>query len=175
MSAPILKSERLVLRPHVIDDFKDVAALWADPRVVEFISGTPSTEEQSWDRLLRYIGHWAALDYGFWVVEDRDTQAFLGEVGFADFHRGIGGPTKGLPEAGWVLAPAAHGRGIASEAVACIHQWADQTRDWAQTCAIFNPAHVASHRVAEKTGYRVVGEAQYKGFDTLIMKRVKGQ
>lgn len=61
MTAPTLETERLILRPHRVQDFEAVAALWAEPEVVRFISGTPSAPEESWARLLRYIGHWQAL------------------------------------------------------------------------------------------------------------------
>ena len=41
----------------------------------------PATREEAWARLLRYAGHWALLGYGFWLVEDRTTGSFVGEVG----------------------------------------------------------------------------------------------
>jgi len=64
MSAPTLRTERLILRPHGVQDFDDVAALWADPIVVKYIGGTPNSPEQSWARLLRYMGHWQAMGFG---------------------------------------------------------------------------------------------------------------
>ena len=111
------ETDRLILRPHRREDFPDVAALWADPLVVRYISGVPSSPEASWARLLRNMGHWQAMGYGYWAVIDRESDGFLGEVGFSDFRRDIEPRLDGLPEAGWVLAPHAHGRGIASEAV----------------------------------------------------------
>lgn len=173
MTAPTLRTERLILRPHGVQDFDDVAALWADPVVVKYIGSTPNSPEQSWARLLRYIGHWQALGYGYWVVCDRDSGAFLGEVGFANYRRAVAPPLPDVPEAGWVLATQAHGRGIASEAVACIHNWADQTQEWAQTVAIFAPEHAASQQVAAKQGYQTSGEATYFGDRILIMSRQK--
>jgi RimJ/RimL family protein N-acetyltransferase len=171
MTAPTLWTERLILRPHGVQDFDDVAALWADPAVVKYIGGSPNSREQSWARLLRNMGHWQALGYGYWVVCDRDSGDFLGEVGFANFRREIAPPLPDVPEAGWVLATQAHGRGIASEAVACIHDWADQMQDWPQTVAIFAPEHAASQRVAAKQGYQASGEASYFDDKILIMSR----
>ncbi|KAE9632529.1 GNAT family N-acetyltransferase [Parasedimentitalea maritima] len=173
MSAPVLETERLILRPHRAEDFDDVAAMWADPAVVQFISGVPSTGEASWSRLLRYIGHWHALDYGFWAVTDKETGVFLGEVGFADFKREIKPSLGGHPECGWVMASAAHGRGIATEAVARIHQWADEVKGWKETVSIFDPDHKASHNVARKNGYEVSGEAVLGDLPTLVMRRTK--
>lgn len=173
MSAPTLRTERLILRPHWVQDFDDVAALWADPIVVKYIGGTPNSPEQSWARLLRYMGHWQAMGFGYWVVCDRDSGAFLGEVGFANFRRAVSPPLPDVPEAGWVLAAKAHGRGLASEAVACIHTWADQMQNWTQTVAIFAPEHAASQQVAAKQGYQTCGEATYFDDQILVMSRQK--
>lgn len=174
MTAPVLQTDRLILRPHGVQDFENVVALWADPEVVKYIGGTPNSREQSWARLLRYLGHWQAMGYGYWAVCDRDSGVFLGEVGFAHYRREITPPLPDVPEAGWVLAPQAHGRGLASEAVGCIHHWADQTKGWTQTVAIFAPEHAASQQVAAKQGYQTSGEGRYFDDTILVMSRQKG-
>jgi RimJ/RimL family protein N-acetyltransferase len=171
MTAPVLTTERLVLRPHCLADFDDVAALWADPAVVKYISGKPSSREASWARLLRYIGHWQALDYGYWAVCDRVGGAYLGGAGFGEYQRQISPPLPQAPEAGWALTPRVHGRGLAAEAVARMHQWADEARDWPQTVAIMDPDHAASQHVASKLGYRKTQVADYDGEPVQVMCR----
>ena len=84
---PRLETDRLSMRGHTIEDIAECASMWADPKVVANISGTPSTYEQSWSRLLRYAGHWCQLGFGYWVVESKADSSFLGEVGLADFRR----------------------------------------------------------------------------------------
>lgn len=173
MTAPILTTERLVLRPHVLADFEASAALWADPEVVKHISGVPSNREKSWTRLLRYIGHWQALGYGYWAVCDRSDGSFIGEVGFANFQRQMAPTFPDVPEAGWVLAPKAHGRGFATEAVTRALEWADSAREWPQVFALFDPEHLASQRVASKLGFQPYGEARYEGAPVQVMTREK--
>jgi len=75
---PRLETERLILRGHDVADFESSAAMWADPEVVARISGMPSTAAESWSRLLRYIGHWQALGYRYWVLESKVDGAFVG-------------------------------------------------------------------------------------------------
>ena len=123
MTAPTLETERLVLRAHQVEDFPNLAALWGDPLVTRFISGVPLTPEEVWSRLLRTAGHWLLLGFGYWVVEEKATGKFLGEVGFADLKRAIEPPLGDAPEAGWVFASAAHGKGFGIEAVQAIHSW----------------------------------------------------
>lgn len=168
---PILETRRTRMRPHRPGDFDDVAAMWAEPEVVRYFSGRPSTRQESWGRLLRYIGHWHALPYGYWAVEDRQTGRFLGEVGFADFKRDITPSLDGAPEIGWVFATAAHGRGLASEAVAAALVWGDANLDSDRTVCIIDPVNTASIRVAKKNGYREVERTTYLDQPTLLLDR----
>src|ERR1700730_13663720 len=117
VEVPVLESERLKLRGHRLEDFVHCAAMWADPEVARYIGGKPHTEEESWARLLRYVGHWSLLGFGYWVVEEKATGNFVGEIGFADYKRDLEPWFKGVPEIGWVFASHAHGRGYATEAV----------------------------------------------------------
>lgn len=168
---PVLETPRIVMRPHRVDDFDDVAAMWAEPEVVRHITGKPSTRQDSWSRLLRYIGHWHVLLFGYWVVEDRQDGLFLGEVGFADFKRDITPSLDGLPEIGWVLRSSAHGRGIATEAVAAARRWGDANLESRRTVCIVDPAHVASIRVAQKNGFQEFERTIYAGQPTLLLDR----
>src|SRR5579872_7110534 len=85
MLVPILETDRLKLRGHRLEDFEACAAVWADPAVVRYISGKPSTRTQSWLRMLAYGGHWQHVPFGYWAVEEKKTGRYIGDVGFADF------------------------------------------------------------------------------------------
>src|ERR1700736_1329189 len=113
MTAPTIETARLLLRAHRPADFAARVAMWTDPVVTRFIGGKPSTEQQTWARLLNYAGHWALLGFGYWAIEEKASGAFIGELGFADFKREIDPAMRDVPELGWTLASAAHGRGYA--------------------------------------------------------------
>jgi RimJ/RimL family protein N-acetyltransferase len=171
MQIPVLETERLTLRGHRLEDFAACAAMWADPLVSWQLGRAPFTEEESWTHLLRYVGHWALLEFGYWVVEDKASGAFVGEVGFADYKRDMESPVKELPEIGWVLASAAHGRGYATEAARAALQWGDAHFSTRRTTCIISPDNRASIRVAEKCGYREVATTAYKGHPTMVFVR----
>ncbi|MBU8541268.1 GNAT family N-acetyltransferase [Falsiroseomonas tokyonensis] len=161
---PVLETPRLRLRPHVAADFPALAAIWANPEVTRHI-GRPSTAEESWARMLRYAGLWPLCGFGYWAVEDRATGAYLGDVGFADFHRALD-PPMDLPEIGWVLAPQAHGRGVATEAAGAALAWL------ARPCfCIIAPANAGSLRVAAKLGFREQGLAAYRDDQVMVLVR----
>jgi RimJ/RimL family protein N-acetyltransferase len=168
---PVLETERLKLRGHRVDDFVHCAAMWADPVVVRHTVGKPLTEEESWRRLLSYAGHWALMGFGYWVAEDKASGKFVGEIGFADYKRNLEPSLKGVPEIGWVLASAAHGKGFATEAVRAAVAWGDAHFASARTACIIAPENVASIRVAEKCGYRELTRTTYKGHPVLMYVR----
>ena len=163
MQITVLETERLKLRGHRLDDFAACAAMWADPVVSRQLGRKPFTEEESWTRLLRYVGHWALLGFGYWVVEEKSSGSFAGEVGFADYKRDMQSPVKELPEIGWVLAARAHGKGYATEAARAAIAWGDDHFSLSRTTCIVSPDNLRSIRVAEKCGYRNLELTQYKG------------
>ena len=160
---PVIETERLLLRGHRLEDFAPCAAMWADPLVTRHIGGQPFSAEESWSRLLRYAGHWAMLGYGYWMVEEKSTGAFAGEVGFADYHRSLTPPLPAGPETGWVLASAFHGKGYATEAVRASLQWGDAKFALNETNCIIHPENLGSIRVALKCGYTETAPRTYKG------------
>jgi RimJ/RimL family protein N-acetyltransferase len=167
---PTLETDRLILRGHTVDDFPDCAALWADPVVVKYIGGQPSTREQAWARLLRYAGHWALLGFGFWVVVERATGRFVGELGLADFKRDIEPPIGEL-ETGWVLAPWAHGRGFATEGLHATLAWSDARFPGQRTSCVIDLGNQPSIRVATKCGYVERTRTSYHGDPIIVFDR----
>src|ERR1039457_5470037 len=91
---PIIETERLKLRAHSMEDFRDCAEMWAHPDVVRYIGGRPFSGEEVWARLLRYVGHWQWMEFGFWAMEEKATGSFVGEVGFAEFKREMEPPIR---------------------------------------------------------------------------------
>jgi RimJ/RimL family protein N-acetyltransferase len=172
VNVPILETERLTLRGHGVETLDEALALWSDPVVNRHIGGRPSGREEVWARILRYIGHWAIAGYGFWHIRERATGRFVGEAGLADFKRDLAFSFDGAPETGWVLAPWAHGKGYATEAMTAVLAWCDATATVGpRTVCIINPDNVASLRVAGKCDYRELARADYKGIEVIVLER----
>lgn len=170
-SAPTLETERLILRAHRLEDFEPSAAMWGDEEVTRFIGGKPFTPEEVWQRMLRYPGHWALLGFGYWVLEEKATGAFVGEAGLLNLNRSIEPPLGDAPEAGWVLAPTAQGKGYATEAMTCAIAWTEAQLLPSRTVCMISPQNTPSIRVAEKLGYREYVRTAYKGSPTILLER----
>jgi RimJ/RimL family protein N-acetyltransferase len=167
---PVLRTARLSLRGPTISDFANSFAMWSDPVVTRFITGKPSTSEEAWARLLRNIGHWQAIGYGYWTVETHEG-VYVGELGFGDLRREITPPFDGAPEMGWVMAPSAHGQGFAFEGCGAALAWRETALPRGESVCIISPENTPSLRLADKLGFRRTGETVYHDKATVILRR----
>ena len=172
MSAvPVIETERLRLRRHTNADLAPSLAMWSDPNTTRFIGGKPSSEQQTWMRLLQYVGHWDLMGFGYWAIEERLSGAFIGEVGFADFKRDIAPSMRGNPELGFALSGSYQRKGFATEAVRGALSWADAHLPYPQTVCLIDLENRISLRVAEKCGYDVFERGRYNGQSVLFLSR----
>ena len=168
----MIETERLILRPQMLADYEPAYAVYSDPNVVRHIGdGKPGTRQDVWFRLLRAVGHWQLLGYGLFAVIEKTTGRFVGEAGLADFKRGLGEEFDAYPEAAWIMAAEIHGKGYGTEAAQAAHDWMDQTHGRRKTVCIIDPPNRSSIRVAEKLGYRLIGERPFRDGSVLMFER----
>ncbi len=171
MNVPTLETARLILNAHTVEDVLRNFAIWSKPQVVKHISGTPSTMQQCWWRVLRYAGHWSLNNYGYWAVREKVSGQYIGDVGFQDNLRAIGPVFDVYPEAGWVFDPHFHGLGYATEAMTAALGWSESVMKSRSTACLIAPQNQASLKLSKKLGYRVIGEAPVQDVPTLILLR----
>lgn len=161
LAIPVLETPRLRLRGHRATDLESAMVLWKSPEVYRFITGEPLNRQEVWLRLLRYAGLWDFLGYGYWAVEERDSGAYVGQMGFADFQRGLVGFDGRYPEAGWVIDPAHAGKGYATEGMLAACQWLDASGAHQRSFCMIGQDNARSIRVADKLGYRFGLDANF--------------
>jgi RimJ/RimL family protein N-acetyltransferase len=171
-ACPVLVTDRLTLAAHEAADYQDLLETWRDPVVIRHFGGVPSTPEEVWARLLRYGGLWPLLGFGYWRARETATGRFVGEVGLAELRRDVTPCLIGAPEAGWVLASWAHGRGFAREATEAVLAWADRTLEAPRTVCMIDPANDPSLALAAKLGFRRFAESPYKGRPVVLLERI---
>jgi len=162
-SAPLLETERLLLRSFQRSDLDAHAATLGDPDVMRFVGGSPLNREDVWKRLLSTVGGWAVIGFGAWAVENKADGRMLGHLGFFEFERDMEPSIRGEPEMGWIFDRSAHGQGFAYEAGMAALAWADANLDAPSYPAIIALENAPSMRLAEKFGFERHGEAVYKG------------
>ena len=170
-SAPLLETERLVLRSFTRHDLDAHAAKLADPEVVRHLGGHAFNREDSWRRLTMAVGQWPLLGYGYWAVTSKQDGRLIGEVGFADFERDLVPGIDGLPEMGWVFDASVHGQGIAAEAAMAALAWIDAAYAPPEIPAIISIENAKSMRLAERLGFVREPDALYRGEEIALFRR----
>lgn len=149
--APLLETERLLLRGWRDEDLEPFAALNADPVVMEhFLAPLSRRESDQFAHRIR-----AELDqrgWGLWAVEVRETSSFAGFVGLAPVSF-VAAFTPAV-EIGWRLAHAYWGRGLAPEGARAVAALAFGAVGLTGIVSFTSTANHASQRVMQKIGMR---------------------
>ncbi|HSS47561.1 MAG TPA: GNAT family N-acetyltransferase [Thermoanaerobaculia bacterium] len=163
LTIPILETERLRLRPFRPSDIDDYAALNADPEVTRYLGGGgPWDRGRSWRHMAFLLGHWQLGGSGMWAVEQKETCAFVGMVGFADPDGWAGF------ELAWTLARQWWGHGYATEAATAALAYAFTALKKDRVISLIHPENQASIRVAERLGETLQGRIEMMGQDRLV-------
>lgn len=158
---PTLETPRLILRGYRMEDFTAFAQIWTEPDIVRFITKKPQSEEESWARFLRNIGHWSLMGKGFWLIEEKSTGQQIGQCGYVEGKRAIEPSMRGEPEAGWSLRKSAQGRGYAFEAMTAALIWGAARFGRVRSLCIIEIGNDASMKLAAKLGFKPVLDTTY--------------
>ncbi|MBX9456211.1 MAG: GNAT family N-acetyltransferase [Rhizobium sp.] len=163
MQAPIIRTERLTLRPYTLDDFPHLLDLYQTDRAA-FIGGRLS-QRQVWDGFMNCIGQWPVLGFGGWAVEDSASGALVGEVAV---HRPVDYPET---ELGWLLFEGFEGKGYAHEAAEAARHWAFGEAQLETLVSYIDRDNHRSIRVAERLGAVLDGQAATPNGDPCFVFR----
>lgn len=150
MATIYLETERLRLRELTPDDVENLYRLDLDPEVTRYTHGglpTPRryVEERVIPKLLAYYD--AFEHYGFWAVEEKETDRFVGWFHFR--------PLADAPEEielGYRFRKDAWGKGYATEGSLALVNKGFEVLGVRTVVAIAMPENRASIRVMEKIG-----------------------
>jgi ribosomal-protein-alanine N-acetyltransferase len=151
VAAPILRTDRLVLRGWRPEDREPYAALNADPEVMEHFRrvldrATSDAEADAFAADLERDG------WGHWVVALADNDLLIGFTGLdvVDFPA----PFTPATEIGWRFARSAWGHGYATEAAAAVLEFAFESLGLAEVVSFTATTNLRSQRVMERLGMR---------------------
>ena len=144
-SAPVLTTERLVLRGPQRDDL---------PAFTRFLTSAPSlaaqgettTPEQAWFAYLTGIGHWQWHGFGFFTVVEQKTGQPVGRVGLL---RHSNWPEI---ELAWHLFEDGEGQGFSTEAARAVRTWAQQALGLTRLVSYIDVTNTRSQGVARRLG-----------------------
>jgi RimJ/RimL family protein N-acetyltransferase len=154
---PTLRTPNLTLRAFRPADLDAFAAMNADPVFRRYLGGGALlSREQTWALMETVLGQWGLRGYGLFAVEAGG--AFVGRVGIL---HPLDWPA---PELAWGIAPAAWGRGLATEAARAARDWAFEQAGLPRLVSFILPANRPSVRVAERLGAVPEGQVAVRDF-----------
>jgi ribosomal-protein-alanine N-acetyltransferase len=149
MTPPTLRTPRLVLRPWRDADDDAFAAMFADPRVMEFLG--PMQERAAIDAGIQRIKqHFAAHGFGWWAAEAPGTAPFIGFIGLSVPR--FDAPFMPAIEIGWRLASTHWGKGYATEGARAALAFGFTQLGLDEIVSFTVPANVRSLRVMQRLG-----------------------
>lgn len=160
---PTLETERLILRPHKLEDVEVEAAFFATDRA-QFVGG-PKPPEDVFRAVAGILGHWQLRGYGFFAIEIKETGEYAGRAGpwFP-----AGWPE---PEIGWTVMGEFEGKGIAYEAAFKAREYAYKSLGWSTAISLINPKNTRSAKLAERLGATLESDWQHPTYGHTIFYR----
>lgn len=149
-----VQTPRLVLARWSEADRDLLTALARDPEVIRYIGdGHPWADEKVDEVFDRNVEHWERHGFGWRAVIDKDSGTRIGFIGLNHIPpEAIEIAAADEVEIGWWLAPAAWGRGIATEGAAALRDEAFAGIGLDRIIARYQPANIASGLIMEKIG-----------------------
>ena len=157
-----IQSQRLLLRPFAVTDADDVFDC-ITPAITRFMPWEPpqSLSEYKAQRHVMTPGEDKTVIT--FVIRRQDTKECLGLTSLANVD-------SDSPELGVWLKETAHAQGYGREAVAAVAEWASHSLHKESFIYPVAVENLASRRIAEKLGGKIVGERTNAKYRSVVYK-----
>lgn len=151
--APILETERLILRIPEGRDFDAWAAFAADEETMRHLGGAQD-RAMAWRGMCTMTGAWTVRGFSMFSVIEKASGRWVGRLGPWQ--------PEGWPgtEVGWGLSRDVWGRGYATEGATAAMDYAFDVLGWTEAVHTIEPANTGSQAVARRLGSTVLRQAR---------------
>jgi RimJ/RimL family protein N-acetyltransferase len=158
----VIRTDRLVLRPFVLDDLDALAEVLSDPEVMRYVGAgeargrTRAETEKTLRTLIADYGRWG---HGLLAVTTSEENRGR-PIGWCGLIRwDLDGQTE--VEVAYVLGRAYWGKGYGTEAAAAVRDYGLRGLGRRRLVSLIYPENLASIRVAEKNGMAYERDAEF--------------
>ncbi|MCR5878245.1 GNAT family N-acetyltransferase [Phenylobacterium sp. J367] len=150
--APVLETDRLILRTPEPEDFEPWTAFLADAEAQAFLGGA-QPRPLAWRQICVMTGAWTVRGFSMFSVIEKSTGRWIGRLGPWQ--------PEGWPgtEVGWGLVRDCWGKGYATEGAAAAIDWAFDVLGWDEVIHTIESPNVNSSKVAERLGSTILRQA----------------
>ena len=149
-----LITQRLLMRPWQPRDKEPFFAINCEPAVHQFLG--PLTRDKSDAMIDRANANFAALGWGRWALEERESGYLIGHCGFMPVLSEL--PVAPGVEIGWRLSERWQGKGLAREAAEAALRHGFDVRGFDRVLSYTTPPNTASWGLMERLGMTFVRE-----------------
>lgn len=143
--ATILETERCFIREMSAQDMDALYDILTDEEVARYLPAKAGSREEELEKLVSYVNHaYAFFEYGYWGVFAKKTGELIGRAGFKEGSYPL--------EIGYVIKRSEWGKGLATEVVQELLDYAQEELACSQVYANIDERNMASLRVAQKCG-----------------------
>jgi RimJ/RimL family protein N-acetyltransferase len=142
---PIVETERLILRPPLMEDFGAWADFMQDAEAARYIGGVQAPSS-AFRGMASLVGCWVIQGFAMFSMIEKATGRWVGRTGpWSPF----GWPGT---EVGWGVIQSCWGMGYAPEAARASIDFAIDRLGWTDIIHVIDPANSPSQAVARKLG-----------------------
>ena len=154
-----METHRTTLRKPVRMDEADILDLQQNEQVRRYLGGSIKTEDfpKKFQEMIE-----ARPPESYWVVREKETDAFIGLVSIARHHDGI------HYEVSYELHPTFWGKGYATEIIESVIQWGFISLRLKEIYAETQKKNLASVRLLKKVGMKRIAELERFGETQVI-------
>lgn len=149
---PVLETSRLSLRPVLPGDQDFIFKGLSHPEVIPFYGVSYTTFEETASQMEFYERVWRERTGAYWLTEDRITQVKMGVCGFSGYHA-----VHLKAEIGAWLLPEFWQKGIMTEALRSVINFAFQNWILNRLEAVVEVGNIASSSLVKKLGFTYEG------------------
>lgn len=157
---PILKTERLHLRPLIASDAHEVLFMRSDTKVNEYIIRKPMENLKEAKAFIQKIDtsirNKKCID---WVITNKENSQFIGTICLWNLEE-----TKKYGEIGYALHPEEQGKGIMNEAMQCVLNYGFESMGLKTIEAYTHRENEASKKLLERNGFVLDPARKDEGF-----------
>ncbi|MPM41055.1 hypothetical protein SDC9_87704 [bioreactor metagenome] len=148
-----LETKRLILRPLTMGDLHALHEILGDPVSMAHYP-QPFSREKTRRWITWNLENYETYGFGLLAVTLKDGGQFIGDCGITMQQIGC----EKLPEIGYHISPSHTNRGYATEAAVACRNYAFEVLKFPAVYSYMKYTNVASARVAEKNGMRLLSE-----------------